>query len=76
MPWLVLRILRACISCQLLIHNHKMELTKSEIRVHLKYSWKQDYKAAATAQRICEVEGDGVISEHVAQWFQHWRKKH
>ena len=31
---------------------------------------KQDYKAVASARRICEVEG-GVVSERVAQrWFQ------
>ena len=55
---------------KLLIHNHKMELTKFEIRVLLKQYWKQDYKAAAEARRICEVE-EGVIGECVAQqWFQ------
>ena len=44
-----------------------MELTKFEIRVLLK----QDCKAAAVAPRICEVEGEGVVSEHVAQrWFK------
>ena len=47
-----------------------MELTKFEIRV-LKHYWKQDYKAAAEARRICEVEGEDVVSERVAQrWFQ------
>lgn len=70
-PWLVLRILRARISHQLLINNHKMEVTKFEIRVLLKHYWKQDYKAAAAARKICEVEGEGVVSERVAQrWFQ------
>ena len=59
------------VSSQLLIHNQKMELTKFEIRVLLKHNWKQDYKAAATARRICEVEGEGVVSEHVTQrWCQ------
>ena len=53
--------------CQLLIHNHKMELTKFEIRVLLKHYWKQDYKAAAVARKICEVEGKGVVSECMAQ---------
>ena len=49
----------------------KMELTKFEIRVLLKYYWKQGYKVAAAARRICEVEGEGVVSERVAQrWFQ------
>ena len=46
-----------------------MELTKFEIRVLLKLYWKQDYKAAAAAQRICEVEGEGVVSKHVAKWW-------
>ena len=70
MPWLVFRILQACVSRQLLIHNHKMELTKFEIRVLLKRYWKQDYKATAAARRICEVEGEGVVTELVAQrWF-------
>ena len=47
-----------------------MELIKFEIRVLLNHYWKQDYKAAAAARRLCEVEGDGVVSERVAQrWF-------
>ena len=71
MPWLVLRILRACVSRQLLIHNHEMQHTKFEIRFFLKHYWKQDYKALASARRICEVNGEGVISEGVAhRWFQ------
>ena len=71
MPWIALRILRASVSRQLLIHNHKMELTEFEIRVLLKHCWKQDYKAAVTARRICKVEQEGVISERVAQrWFE------
>ena len=36
--------------------------TKFQIRVLPKHYWKQDYKAAAT-QRICEVEGEVVVSE-------------
>ena len=71
MPWLVLRILRACVSRQLLIHDHKMELKKFEIRFLLKHYWKQDYKVAAATRSICEMEGEGIVSEHVAQqWFQ------
>ena len=63
-------ILRACVSRQLLIYNHEMELTKFEIRDILKHYWKQYYKAAATARGVCEVEGEAVISERVAQrWF-------
>ena len=64
-------ILRACVIRQLLIHNHKMELTTFEVRVLLKHYWKQDYKAAAAARKIREVEAEGVVSEHAAQrWFQ------
>ena len=44
-----------------------MELTKFEIRVVLEHYWKQDYKTAAAARRICEVQGQGVVSEHVAR---------
>ena len=48
-----------------------MELAKFEIRVLLKHYRKQDYKAAAAARRMCEVEGEGVVNERVAQrWFQ------
>ena len=49
---LVLRILRACVSRQLLIHNHKMEVKNFEIRVFLKHYCKQDYKAAAAPRRV------------------------
>ena len=44
-----------------------MELTKIDIKVLLKHYWKQDYKEAAAAGRICEVGGEGVVSERVAQ---------
>ena len=37
---------------------------------------KQDYKAPIAARRICEVEGEGVINERVAQRWFHWRRKH
>ena len=48
-----------------------MEHTKFEIRFLLKHYWKQDYKAVAASRKICEVEGEGVVSERVAQlWFQ------
>ncbi|PSN30519.1 hypothetical protein C0J52_28034 [Blattella germanica] len=33
----------------------------------MEHYWKQDYKAAAAALKICEVEGEGVVSERVAQ---------
>ena len=71
-PWLELHrpIVQTCVSRQLLVHNHKMEFTKFEIRILLKHYWKQDYKAAAAARRICEVEGEGIVSERVVQrWF-------
>ena len=70
MAWLLLLILRACVSRQLLIRNHNLERTMFEIRFLLKHYWKQDYKATAAVQRICEMEGEGVVSECVAQrWF-------
>ena len=59
--------------CQLSVVNTQSQngTYKFEIRVLLKHYWKQDYKAAAAARRICEVEGEDVVSEHVAQpWFQ------
>ena len=63
-----------CVSRQLLIHSQKMELTKFEIRVLQKHYWKQDYKGTAEARTICEVEGEGVVSECVAQrWVQHFK---
>ena len=67
MSWLVLCILQAFLNRHLLIYNHKMELAKFEIRVSLQHQWKQDYKAAPAAPRICKVEGEGVVSERVAQ---------
>ena len=71
MPWIVLPTFRACVSRQLLIHNHKIELTKFEIRVLLKHYLEQHYRASAAARKICEVEGDGVVNERIAQrWFQ------
>ena len=53
--------------CQSSVHNHKIELTKFEIRVLLKYYWKQDYKAAFAVRRIYEVRGEDAVSELVAQ---------
>ena len=44
-----------------------MELINFEIRILPKHNWKQDYKAAAAVRRICKVEGEGVVSERVAQ---------
>ena len=62
-------LLQACVSRQLLIHNHKTKLTKFEFRVLLKHYCKQEHKAAASVRRICEVEGEDVVSERVAQRF-------
>ena len=48
-----------------------MELTKFEIRVLLKCYWNKFIKTAAVARRMCEVEGEGIVSELVVQpWFQ------
>ncbi len=44
-----------------------MEGEKLEIRVLLRHYWKQDYTATAAANKICEVEGDGVVSTRTAQ---------
>jgi transposase len=42
-----------------------------EIRVLLHYYWKQNFKAIEAAKKICEVEGEGVISNRTAQnWFE------
>ena len=60
-------------NASILIHNYKMELTKFEIRLLLKHYWTQHFKAAVGARRICEVEGEGVVSERVTQrWYQHF----
>jgi hypothetical protein len=33
--------------------------------------WKQNYKAAAAANKICYVEGEGAVNERTAQrWFK------
>ena len=59
--------------CQSSVVNtqSRIETYKVKIRVLLKHYGKQDYKAAAVARRICQVEGEGVVSERVAQrWFQ------
>ena len=69
MAWLILCVLPACVSRQWLIHNHKMKLKNFEVRVLLKHYWEQDYKAATAARRICEVEGECVVSECVTQWW-------
>ncbi|CAD5220683.1 unnamed protein product [Bursaphelenchus xylophilus] len=46
-------------------------MEKSEIRVLLRHYWKQGLSAAAAAKKICEVEGDNVVSDRTAQnWFK------
>ena len=47
-----------------------MEHKKFEIRVLLKHYWKQDYKAAAAARRICEVKGEVSLVSVWHRWFQ------
>ena len=44
-----------------------MEFTKFDVSVLLKHYWKQDYRLAAAARKIYEVEGEGVVSECVVQ---------
>ena len=52
-----------------------MEGQNLEIRVLLRHYWKQGYKAAAAAKKICEVEGDGVVSTRTAQnWFERFKE--
>jgi transposase len=48
-----------------------METEKYEVQVLLRYYWKQNYRAAAAAKKICDVEGEGAMNEHTAQrWFK------
>ncbi len=48
-----------------------MDGPKLEIRVLLRHYWKLRYKATAAARKICEVEGEGVVSTRTAQnWFK------
>ena len=42
-----------------------------EIRAILRHYWKQGYKAAEAARKICEVECEGTVEIHASQiWFQ------
>ena len=46
-------------------------MEKTEIRVLVRHYWKQGFNATAATKKICEVEGDNVISERVARnWFK------
>jgi transposase len=48
-----------------------MEIEKYAVWVLLGHYWKQDYKAAAAAKKICDVEGEGAVNERTAQrWFK------
>jgi hypothetical protein len=44
-----------------------MEMEKYKVRVLLRHYWKQNYKAAAAAKKICDVEGEGAVNECMAQ---------
>ena len=63
----MLCILRACVSRQLLMHNHKMELTKFKIRVLLKHYWKQDYKAFFRRPELWVIENIRRVLEENPQ---------
>jgi hypothetical protein len=46
-------------------------MQKSEIRMLLRYYWKHNLKATEALKKICEVGGEGVISNRTAQnWFK------
>jgi hypothetical protein len=44
-----------------------MEMEKYEVQVLLRHYWKQNYKAAAEAKKLCDVEGEGTVNECTAQ---------
>ncbi|KAL4717383.1 hypothetical protein ACJJTC_017270 [Scirpophaga incertulas] len=47
-----------------------MECDKYEIRVLLRRYWKQKFKAAVAARKICEIEGEDTVNEPTARrWF-------
>jgi transposase len=51
------------------------ELNIIEIRAILRHYWKQGYKAAEAASKICEVEDEGTVEIIAAQiWFQKFNK--
>jgi hypothetical protein len=42
-----------------------------EVWVLLRHFWKENYKATAAAKKICDIEGEGAVNEHMAQqWFK------
>jgi hypothetical protein len=38
----------------------------------LRHYWKQNYTAAAAAKKKSDVEGEGAVNEHTAQWWFKW----
>ena len=38
-----------------------------EIRIFLRHHWEHEFKAAEAKKKICEVEGEDVVSIHTAQ---------
>jgi hypothetical protein len=44
-----------------------MEMEKYKVRVLLRHYWKENYKAAAAAKKICDIEGEGAVNECTAQ---------
>jgi transposase len=48
-----------------------MKMEQYEVRVLLRYYWKQNYNAAEAATEICDLEGEGAVNERTAQpWFK------
>ena len=49
----------------------EINMEKLEIRTLLRHYWKQQFKASEAARKICEVEGENVVSLRIAQkWFK------
>jgi hypothetical protein len=44
-------------------------MEKYKVWVLFGHYWKQNYKAVAAAKKICDVEGEGALNEHMAQWW-------
>jgi hypothetical protein len=48
-----------------------MEMEKYVVRALFRHYWKQNYKAAAAANKKCDVEDEGAVNERTAQrWFK------
>jgi len=45
----------------------KLTMDKIEILTFLKHYWKQNYSASAAVRKICEVEGEDVVTSRIAQ---------